>query len=1096
MTSKQYILFVLFVLLVGCTSDRSGYPFTLMTGDQCGVSFENTLETREEMNILEYMYFYNGGGIGAGDFNNDGLIDLYFSGNQVSNKLYLNNGDFQFEDVTDKAFTNSENNWSTGVTVIDINNDGLLDIYVCEVGDYKSLKGKNKLFVCREIINGVPIYDEKSTEYGLDFSGFSTQSAFLDYDLDGDLDMYLLNHSVHENTRYGKRESFKDNYHPLSGDQLFENENGQYRNVTKASGIFSNEIGYGLGIAVSDINVDGYPDIYVGNDFYENDYLYINQKDGSFKEEIDNYLGHTSRFTMGVDIADVNNDGLNDIMTLDMKPFDTEHLKSSEATDEYDIYNYKLSFGYNHQYARNCLQLNNGNGSFSDVAEHAGIDATDWSWSTLLLDFDNDGSRDIFVSNGIPKRMNDIDFIKFISSGELNNSSDRSSQLSRDQKLIDAIPEAKMPNCFFHNTGQLSFEKSKIADDKLSYSNGAVYADLDNDGDLDVVTNNINEAVFFYRNETSVDSNHLIVELIGTSENRNAIGAKVRVMTQGGGEQFAEKFGVRGFQSSMESTLHFGLGNDEVSMVEITWPDNTTQIYTQDAIVGNTLVATYQKGLPLKSKSKESQPSPLTFSDCTSKIYFDVEHKENDILDFNRERLLPYALSTAGPCLDVGDLNGDGLEDFIVGSSKGESLQVFLQTQEHNFRSLEVTAIQDDKNYEDADVLIDDFNDDGLQDILVLSGGNEYQMKSEYYAPRLYLNQDNNTFIRSEDAFRGILCSGSQLCANDYDGDGDLDLFLAAHSMPRSFGKIPQSFLLNSDGFGTFSIASENDLFADLGLIKTCEWIDLDNDGDADLLLGLEWGKVVAYINESGQFKRRNIINEKGLWNCLLPYDFDNDGDLDLLAGNVGTNNSYYSLGNGNFKMYVNDFDDNGSVEQILTYLQDGKEVIFASKASLETQLPYLKKQYLSAKEFAKASPEDLVGMQKLNASQVYEINCLESIIFQNDGNFNFTKKVLPVETQLSPVKVVVPYDVNKDGLMDIVSGGNFYDNSIQLGRHDGAAVQVILNKGDCDFQVQKTANKNLQGQIRSLRKIKIGDQQMILVGSNNERLKILVLKE
>ncbi|HUQ96039.1 MAG TPA: CRTAC1 family protein, partial [Chitinophagaceae bacterium] len=586
--------------------------FETLTSERTGLAFVNKLTPTAQFNMFHYMYFYNGGGIGAGDFNNDGLIDLFFSANQSGNKLYLNTGNLKFKEVTTTARIPQDNSWSTGVSVVDVNNDGLLDLYVCKVGNYETLKSKNQLLVCGGIgRDGVPFYADKAAEYGVDFSGFSTQAAFLDYDMDGDLDLFLLNHSVHQNGSFAERGKFLGTYHPLSGDRLYRNERTHFTDVTKESGINSSAISYGLGIAVSDLNLDGYPDLYIGNDFHENDYFYINQKNGTFNDELPDHIMHTSQFSMGVDVADVTNDGYPEIISMDMLPSDPYILKRSLGEDEFNIFNLKIGYGYNYQYTRNNLQWNRRNGLFSEVGLLAGVAATDWSWAPLWMDFDNDGRKDLFISNGIPKRLNDIDYINYVSNGEMQEKIRDNKLAESDMALIDKFPQIKLPNRFFRNGSDLAFQDmdTAIANNKPTFSNGAVYADLDNDGDLDVVVNNIDDPVLVYENKTAAkgDSSFLELNLKGPEQNRNAVGAKVILFSKAGIQTY-EKYPVRGFQSSMEVPLHIGLGGVTIDSLFLVWPDNTFQKLThQHGLV----TLTYQKGLPLFNYAHITTHGPM-----------------------------------------------------------------------------------------------------------------------------------------------------------------------------------------------------------------------------------------------------------------------------------------------------------------------------------------------------------------------------------------------------------------------------------------------------------------------------------------------------
>ncbi|GLR16800.1 FG-GAP repeat domain-containing protein [Portibacter lacus] len=1071
---KQIILFLTLFSFISCSQDPDF--FELLEGSQVGVDFNNKLSQTPEMNILDYMYFYNGGGIAAGDFNNDGLIDLFFSGNQVQNEIYLNQGDFSFIKTTDTSFPNLVNTWSTGVSVVDINSDGLLDIYVCELGDFRSNKGFNKLYICQEIKNGIPIYKEESAKYGLNFSGFSTQSSFFDYDLDGDLDMFLLNHTIHNNNAFAPRANFIGRMHPTAGDQFFENINGTYSNVTKQSLIHSNEIGYGLGIAVSDINKDGYPDIYIGNDFHENDYLYINQKDGTFKEDITNQIMHTSRFSMGVDIADVNNDGFQDIISLDMLPFDPEILRRSEGDDPLNTFNYKLRFGYNHQYARNTLQLNNRNGTFSEVAMFAGIHATDWSWSPLLADYNNDGLKDLFVSNGIPKRMNDIDYINFISSHQVQQKSEKGTLESSDVDLLASIPEIKLENQMFFNNGDVTFSKVNhhITGNKVSYSNGAIYADLDNDGDYDIVTNNINDEAFIYKNNQLSNPLRKII-MKGSKDNPNAIGAKVYITRQNGNMQFFEKMPTHGFLSSVEEPLLASIeSGDEILVI---WPDQTYESLTAES-TGN-LTVIYKEKLPTFTSDLIKEESiDLEFYDYTDSIDLEIYHIENAFNEFDREPLIPLTSASEGPALAVGDLNKDGLDDIFLGSSKKNKAKTLLQTPSGLFIETILPAIEADSVYEDTDALILDFNKDGINDLLVLSGGSEYRNASEYTMPRLYLQSENGTFKKDDSAFSDIHINGKVLSVADFNKDGYPDIFLGARSEPWQYGKKPNSYLVQNDGKGKFTPIANVEI---KGMVKDAIWLDHEN-----LIIAYEWGAIDRLNFSGGKITTSPVSENNGWWNGLITADFDNDGDEDIIALNSGENTRW----NGqSIKMFVSDFDDNGSREQIITYSHDGKEIPFANKIELQTQIPFLKKKYLHAADFAKTSIEDLVNTEN---SEILTASFYKSVYLENQGDMTFKSHQLPNEIQYSSMKSGIVKDINNDGKLDVILVGNFYGNNIQLGRNDANFGSILINEGNGQFEYADLPGLTIKGESRKIKPILIQDKEMFVIARNNESLKII----
>jgi len=901
---KKYLLFSI-ILFPACRSSAYKQPaiFEVLDSSKTGLSFSNKLTPTQEFNMFKYMYFYNGGGVGAGDFNNDGLIDLFMTANQGDNKLYLNKGGLTFKDVTVEAKIPQDSAWSTGVSVVDINNDGLLDIYICRVGKYETLHGHNQLLICKGIDkNGVPFYKDEAKEYGLDFSGFSTQAVFVDYDMDGDLDMFLLNHSIHHNGSFAPRKNFLGTYDSLSGDRIYRNDGNKFTDVTKQTGINSSAISYGLGVAVADINLDGYPDIYVGNDFHENDYLYINQKNGTFKEEINDHIMHTSQFSMGVDVADVNNDGYPEIISVDMLPSDPYILKRSLGEDEYDLFRYKIAAGYNYQYTRNNLQLNRRNGMFSEVGMYSGIYATDWSWAPLWMDFDNDGLKDLFISNGIPKRMNDMDYVNFISNREIQNKIASNKMEEKDMALINKFPEIKIPNKLYKNNGNLIFSdiNGLIDNDKPTYSNGAIYADLDNDGDLDIVVNNIDEAAMVYKNKSNdkKDKAFAEIKLKGPDKNINAVGAKLIIYANGSIRTY-EKNPVRGFQSSMEGPIHIGLDKTKVDSAFLIWPDNSFQRISFPA--GKTMLSfTYVKGLPLFDYTKITKhwPEPTRpMIDVTTEVALNYKHEENAFTEFDREPLIPHMLSTEGPALCVADINHDGLEDVFIGSSRDKKSVIFLQQANGKFIKSPQPAIEADSSYEDVDATWIDVNNDGNIDLVVASGGNEFFGPDEHLQPRVYLNNGKGNFNKLDHAFDSIYLTASCVVPCDFNGDGAMDLFIGGRAVPWEYGKAPRSYLLQNDGKGHFKDVTETQAKELLqeGMITQAIWFDMDKDGDKDLVICTEWNGIYAYINDHGNFTRKTLTDKKGWWNFILPVDIDNDGDIDLIAGNLGLNSRLHA---------------------------------------------------------------------------------------------------------------------------------------------------------------------------------------------------------
>lgn len=1073
--------------------------FVTLDSKQTGIDFSNNLTYSPEFNLFKYMYFYNGSGVGAGDFNNDGKIDLFFASNQQQNKIYLNHGGLKFKDVTKQAAIPQDGGWSTGVSVVDINNDGLLDIYVCRVGQYETLHSKNQFLINTGIDkNGIPHFVDKAKEYGLDFSGFSTQSAFFDYDNDGDLDMFLLNHSVHQNNNFRPRDVFKGTYDSLSGDRIFRNDGNHFRDVTKQTGINSTAISYGLGVVVADINLDGYPDLYIGNDFHENDYLYINQKNGTFKDEGEQRLMHSSQYSMGVDVADINNDAYPEIISMDMLPYDPYILKRSLGEDSYDIFYDKIRMGYSYQFTRNNLQLNRRNGMFSEVGLFSGIAATDWSWAPLWMDFDNDGLKDLFIANGIPKRMNDIDYVNFVSNGEIQQKITNDDMQGKDISLIKKFPEIKIPNKFFRNKGNLSFtdEGNTVDGNGPTFSNGAVYADLDNDGDLDIVVNNIDDPALVYENK-SVDSSkqYLELSLEGPEQNKNAVGAKAVLFT-GNETRTYENFPVKGFLSSMQVPLHIGLKNTKIDSLLLIWPDRTYQhIEVSSGITSQRLI--YKAGLPLFDFSSLKKPGAnqsAPVSDVTAQTALNYLHRENRFIEFDREPLIPHMVSTEGPALAVADINKDGLDDIFFGSARDHKSVVFLQQSSGRFMKAPEPVLDADSIYEDVAACWADVNNDSNVDLIVASGGNEFYGTDFHNEPRVYINDGKGNLSKLKNAFSNIYMTASSIVPYDFNSDGYIDLFIGGKAVSWAYGQIPQSYLLLNNKNGSFTDVTSQFAkgLSHVGMVTNALWFDIDKDGDKDLLLSLEWDGIIAFVNNHGKFEKKVLSNKKGWWNFILPCDVNGDGSIDLIAGNLGLNSRLKASEKEPLRLYYNDFDDNGKKEQVLTYYLEGKEIPFANKAELEKQMPGLKKKFLYAEDLAKASLTDLFGENKLRSADVLTADYLSNAVLINKGNLNFETKALPMEAQLTPYKDAVVVNANDDDKPDILLMGNYYDSNIEMGRYDADFGTLLINKGNGSFWATTLNGLSVNGQVRHIQPISIKGNKAYVLARNNDSTMVI----
>jgi len=1069
--------------------------FSMLDRKHTNIDFINNVEYTEEYNTYTYRNFYNGAGVGLGDFNNDGLQDIYFCANQAGNKLYINKGNFVFEDVTEKAGVECSGSWSTGVTVADINGDGWSDIYVCKSGNPCGSHRYNELF----INNGDLTFSEKAAEYGLANFGLSNHASFFDFDRDGDLDCYLLNNSFQSVTTFDMKSGQRLIHDTLGSNKLFRNDDGKFLDVTQIARIYSSKISFGLGVNVGDVNRDGWPDIYVSNDFFERDYLYINNQDGTFTESLEDQMTEISQGAMGADVADINNDGWPEIYATEMTPEDNARLKTKALFDTWETYQLKVKNGYYHQFTRNVLQLNNGNGSFSEIGRYSGVSTTDWSWGALIMDLDNDGWKDIFVANGIYKDLLDRDFLDIYSNPSIMRSMIKTEE-SAILRLIEMIPSISIPNYAFHNNGDLTFtNKSGIWGlNTPSFSNGAAYGDLDNDGDLDLVINNVNMAPFIFRNELNnkPNANYLTVILKGKELNREAIGANVTLYYDGK-INYQELIPARGFQSSVDSRLHFGLGSaSSIDSISIEWPEGDCTVLHQ--IEANQFLTIEEKEESGRCQKIPEEVDSTIFRKIRSMTGLDFIHKENDFVDFDRDRLLFQMLSNEGPHIAVGDVNGDGLEDLYLCGAKESPGNLYMQERNGSFRETNERLFEADRISEDTDCVFFDADNDGDIDLYVTSGGCEFPSSSSALLDRLYLNNGKGIFSKSEQMIVvAEYVSSSCVQSQDYDNDGDIDLFIGSRLLPFAYGLPANGYLLGNDGKGNFldmtaRIAPE---LTGIGMITDMTWADVDNDGDPDMIVVGDWMPVKIFINDGGFFKdesdRFGLLNTEGWWHSVVSKDLNNDGRIDFVLGNHGLNSFFRADENHPVEMYVNDFDLNGSIEQIICAYNANKSYPMVMKNDIVKQIPSLESKYKKFDDFKNQTIADIFPAEVLNRSIRLESIIMKSCLMINEGGESFKMIPLPAEAQFSPVYAIIADDFDHDGICDILLGGNQYRAKPETGIYDASYGLLLKGKPDETWQSVPAISSGFftKGEIRDLRLMNIKGERFIVVGRNNDNL-------
>ena len=1094
MCSKKYLLPVFIGFLFLCSCKTTTTPTQLFElKENTGIDFSNNIKDTRDFNVLSYRNFYNGGGVAIGDINNDNLPDVFLTSNMGANKLYLNKGNFQFEDISERSGMINKGKWATGVVMADINNDGHLDIYVCYAGYQKGIDQENELY----LNNADLTFTEAAKQYGLNDSGYTTHAAFFDYDIDGDLDCFIINNSfIPVNTlNYANKRDLPSKDWPVAdflkggGNRLLKNENGKYMDVTNQTGIHNSLISFGLGVTVGDVNGDGWLDIYVSNDFFERDYLYINQKNGTYKDEIEQWMQHTSLASMGADMGDINNDGYPDIFTTDMLPDDDYRLKTTSLFDNIDVYNLKVRSGFYHQYMQNTLQLNNRNSKFMDIAFYSGVAASDWSWGGLMFDMDNDGLNDLYVCNGINHDVTNQDFIDFFANDVIQKMALTGKKEEVDE-IIKKMPSYPLLNKAFKNLGNLKFSDAGISlgFSQTSFSNGAAYADLDNDGDLDLIINNVNQKAFVYKNNSreTGKNNYISIFLKGTDKNTFAVGSSIKVY-QGDQIISREVIPSRGFQSSVDYKTIIGLGNKGADSMMITWPDRSITKYYQPEINKVHVIQQVESKIYLPEKINDSSYPLLQ----QVKQNFD-KHHEDGYVDFYDERNIPMMLSREGPKATSGDVNGDGLSDVYIGGAAGQPGQLYIQTL-HGFIKKEQNVFSQFARSEDVAVLFFDCDNDTDLDLFIGSGGNHRAPGSVEFQNRLYQNDGKGNFVNQPDALPKAGLNTAVVIANDFDNDGDQDLFVGSRSIPMNYGLDPQSYLLVNDGKGKFTDITKikSPDIATIGLVTGALWADITGDNKKDLIIIGEWmtPRIFSYSGNHFIEIKTNLNNLFGMWQTIAACDINGDGRHDLILGNIGENFYLNPDEQHPVKMWINDFDRNGTIDKVISRTVQQKDVPVFLKKDITDQIASLRKQNFKYEDYSRKSIQQLFPPEIINNTPKKTFNYSSSCIAVNNGNGNFTIRRLPDFVQFSSVNAILCKDVNEDGVTDLVLGGNKFNFLPQFSRLDASYGHVLLNDSKGQFQWVKPAVSGLEvrGEIRDIIEIPGQNSNTLLFIQNND---------